>query len=144
MHLSFHSLRTGIMAHLAVLILAAMLLINLVMVKFSENDLLQTRVETGRLIILGLEKMITYGGKTWADIESNPNLKREIAQRLRMGGFSEASMVDTEGEIVFSTGSQIYGEKKSPSLSQKVLSKKNGVLIFMEAHGVSSGSHLKG
>jgi hypothetical protein len=43
-----YSLRTGILAQLTFLIIAAMLLINVVMVKFAERDLAQERLHAGR------------------------------------------------------------------------------------------------
>ncbi len=47
----FYSLRTGIVVCLTFLILSAMLLINVVMVKFAERDLIDAKVEMGRILI---------------------------------------------------------------------------------------------
>ncbi|MBW1888613.1 MAG: hypothetical protein JRI52_09740, partial [Deltaproteobacteria bacterium] len=49
MKLPTYSLRTGILAQLIFLIISAMLLINVVMVKFAERDLIEAKVKTGRL-----------------------------------------------------------------------------------------------
>ncbi|MCP4668278.1 MAG: hypothetical protein GY849_18195, partial [Deltaproteobacteria bacterium] len=47
MRFPFYSLRTGILAQLAILIVSAMLLINVVMVKFAEKDLFRAKLQTG-------------------------------------------------------------------------------------------------
>ena len=58
MRFPFYSLKTGILTHLAFLIIAAMLLINVVMIKFSEKDLIQAKIEAGRLLLHVLEKKV--------------------------------------------------------------------------------------
>jgi len=54
-----YSLRTGILAQLIFLIVSAMLLINVVMVKFAERDLIEAKVKRGRLLIQALEIHLT-------------------------------------------------------------------------------------
>ncbi|MBW1721145.1 MAG: HAMP domain-containing protein [Deltaproteobacteria bacterium] len=56
---SFYSLRTGILVELIFLILAAMLLINVVMVKFAERDLIQARVQSSRIVFHAIEQRLT-------------------------------------------------------------------------------------
>jgi len=57
-----YSLRTGILAQLTFLIIAAMLLINVVMVKFAERDLTQEKLHTGRLLVRAVEQNL---GPSW-------------------------------------------------------------------------------
>ena len=61
-----YSLRTGILAQLTFLIIAAMLLINVVMVKFAERDLTQEKLHAGRLLIRAVEQTLgpQVAGKT--------------------------------------------------------------------------------
>lgn len=58
MRLPFYSLRTGILAELTFLIVAAMLLINVVMVKFAETNLIEAKSHAARLFIQVLEKHV--------------------------------------------------------------------------------------
>ena len=52
MRLPFSGLRAGILVELIFLIIAAMLLVNVVMIKFSERDLIDA-VTTGGIIMIG-------------------------------------------------------------------------------------------
>ena len=80
MRLPVYSLRTGILTQLIFLIIAAMLLINVVMVKFSERDLIRAKVQESELLIHALEQLLTVrlpGGKI--DISSHILLpKRKV------------------------------------------------------------------
>jgi len=115
----FYSLRTGVLAHLAFLIVSAMLLINVVMVKFSEKDLIEAKLQTGRLLLHAMEQKvgnhITNQHRTWAHLESDPRFKNEVKQLLRAGDFSGVLLVNRDGAKVFDYGS--WGERQQEVLS---------------------------
>jgi two-component system NtrC family sensor kinase len=130
----FYSLRTGILAHLAFLIVSAMLLINVVMVKFSERDLVQAKINTGRLLLHTLahkvEYQLTNGQKKWADLGSDPQLERDISQLLQVGGVSEALVVNREGMRTFTTGSWGGAVNEALSISREALATGKWSLDF--------------
>ena len=119
MRFPFYSLRTGVLAHLAFLIVSAMLLINVVMVKFSEKDLIEAKLQTGRLLLHAMEQkvgnQITNQHATWAHLESDRRFKKEINMLLRAGGFSGALVVNRDGAKVLGYGS--WGEREREGLS---------------------------
>jgi signal transduction histidine kinase len=114
----YYSLRTGIVASLTFLILSAMLLINIVMVKFTERDLIDTKVEMGRLIIHAIGQRVGYESinrhEGMIGLASDPRFNYEIAQLLRMGGYSSALMVSSTGAKLFGVGS--WGKQEEDAL----------------------------
>ena len=96
-----------------------MLLINVVMVKFSEKDLIEAKLQTGRLLLNAIEhkvgNQITNQHGTWTYLESNRRFKKEINQLLRTGGFSGVLMVNRDGAKVLGYGS--WGEREQEGLS---------------------------
>ena len=134
MRLPFYSLRTGVLTYLAFLIICAMLLINVVMVKFTERDLIRTRLSTGRLILHTLEQKagreIAGLHKTWDELSSTPRFKKETAHLLGAGGYSGVLVINSEGRKVFSSGPWGKAEKKALSLSREALLTKKPLSSF--------------
>ncbi len=115
MRFPFFSLRTGILAYLGFLIVTAMLLVNVVMVKFEERDLVEAKLETGRLLLHILTRQI--GEKIgpqqieWdRSLPEHPFLE-EVRELVRRGGFSDALIVNREGAKLFDTGSWASGPR---------------------------------
>lgn len=102
-----YSLRTGILAQLTFLIIAAMLLINVVMVKFAERDLIQERLQTGRLLIRAVEQSLgpLVAGKarkiTEADLDFD--FRKGVSRMLVDSGFSDILIISHEGNRIFTT-----------------------------------------
>jgi len=92
-----------------------MLLINVVMIKFAEKDLIETRVKTGYLLIQTIGQRAGYEmtrrGDPLKRLASDLPFKREIHQILEKGGFSKALMVSSEGVRLFSVGPWEAGGK---------------------------------
>ncbi|MGE5839142.1 MAG: sensor histidine kinase, partial [Deltaproteobacteria bacterium] len=103
-----YSLRTGILAQITFLIIAAMLLINVVMVKFAERDLTQERLLTGRLLIRAVEQNLglLMAGKSRKMTESDLDFdfRRGVSQMLADSGYSDILIIDPEGNRIFTTG----------------------------------------
>jgi signal transduction histidine kinase len=108
LRLPFSGLRAGILTQLIFLIIAAMLLINMAMVKFSERDLLQAKVNSGRLLIYALEQHIRHllvdMKSPLEKLDSDPQFKRRVTQLLVGGGFSDIVIIDRTGNPVFRAG----------------------------------------
>lgn len=86
-----------------------MLLINAVMVKFSERYLIREKVNTGRLLIHALEQNIVYlldhKEEKLKEVGSDPQFKRGAAQLLAAGGFADLIIIDHMINPVFTNGS---------------------------------------
>ena len=84
MRISFYSLRAGILAYLVFLIVCAMLLINVVMVKLTERDLIQKKADSGRLMLNALGKWVEKRNvnreNKREDFLIGPQLESEIKQ----------------------------------------------------------------
>ena len=124
-----YSLRTGILAQLVFLIISAMLLINVVMVKFSEKDLTRARVGAGRLIIRAIEQTLTRvassGRKRAGEVDLSPRYQRNITQLMADGEFSHILIIGPLGNKVFATGSPPEGVEQAESFAGKAL--KTGI-----------------
>ncbi len=135
MRFPFYSLRTGIVACLTFLILSAMLLINVVMVKFAERDLIDAKVEMGRLLIHTIGQRVVYETisrhKVLNGLGSIPRFNKEIAQLLRMGGYSSALVVSSTGARLFGLGS--WGKREEDALvrSREALARQKSSLEFL-------------
>jgi signal transduction histidine kinase len=121
-----YSLRTGILAQLTFLIIAAMLLINMVMVKFAERDLTQERLHTGRLLIRAVEQNLgpVLAGKnrkiTEADLDFD--FRKGVGRMLADSGFSDILIINQEGNKVFMTDTSFEAEDQSLVSSREALS----------------------
>jgi len=102
------------MAELMFLIMAAMLLIDVVIVKFAERDLVNARLEAGQLFVHAIEQslwqMVQPEGTGLENVELDPQFRKGIERMLSASGFSHVLMVDREGNRFFSTDSAIGSE----------------------------------
>ena len=107
MKIPIYSLRTGIMAELMFLIVAAMLMIDLVIVKFAERDLVNARLDAGQLFIRAVEQslgqMLRLRGTGIGNTEPDPQLRTGIERMVSASGFSQVVVVDREGKRLFSS-----------------------------------------
>ena len=111
-----------------------MLLINVVMVKFAERDLIDAKVEMGRLLMHTIGQTVAYetisGHKVLSGPGSAPRARKEIARLLRMGGYSNVLVVGSTGTRLFSLGA--WGKREEDALirSKKALTGKKSSLEF--------------
>jgi two-component system, NtrC family, sensor kinase len=105
---TFNRLKTVIMTSLAFLILSAMLLIHVVTAKLNERDLINARIQSGRLllqsvsIILSDQPLIRNVGRKKKRLGTD--FGRHIVSLLHMGEFSGIMIRDRKGSTVFSNG----------------------------------------
>jgi len=120
-----YSLRTGILAQLIFLIISAMLLINVVMVKFAERDLIEAKVKTGRFLIQALELHLTNllvdNRKSLKKIDADSQFKRHVEQLIAGGGFSEAVIINRGGNLTFISGSSAEVKGRGQSLAMEAM-----------------------
>lgn len=103
MRLPSLGLRAGIIAQLSFLILIAMLLCDVVMIKFAERDLLKARVDAGRLLAASLRGLHGESGAIPAE---------KAGPLLEAAGFSSAFMVDRDGKVLAEAGSITDGDRR--------------------------------
>ena len=121
-----YSLRTGILAQLTFLIIAAMLLINVVMVKFAERDLTQERLHTGRLLIRAVEQTLgpLAAGKTrkLTEADLDVGFRKGVSRMLADSGFSDLLIINPEGKKIFTTDSTSEPEDQGLVSAREALS----------------------
>jgi len=136
--LPLYSLRAGILTQLIFLIVAAMLLINVVMVKFSERDLIQTRVAAGRLLVHAIEQnadyLLSHNHGSLSDLSLYPEFEKNIIQLQDDAGFSSTLIVDNGGTQVFFACP--YDEERSASPAFVIQSTRTGAWS-VQYNGVS-------
>jgi len=115
-----NSLRISILAQLAFLIVAAMLLISVVMLKFQERALIQGKLKQGHLLMEALRlRFKEVRVATSEDRERGPEKsleKSEIARLIRTAGFSGTGLMDRQGTVFFASG--LSGEIKKRGIAQ--------------------------
>ena len=104
----FNRLKTVIMTSLAFLILSAMLLIHVVTAKLNERDLINARIQSGRLllqsvsIILSDQPLIRNANRNSKRLGAD--FKKHVISLLHAGRFSGIVIKDAKGSTVFSHG----------------------------------------
>lgn len=122
------------MSNLIFLIVAAMLLINVVMVKFSERDLIQERLRSGRLLIRALEQnvgyLLTRKKMKLKLLGSDPQFQRSMAKLLAEGEFSGAMILNQTGDPVFTAGALVGARERGSSLARQAMETGIGGVEF--------------
>jgi two-component system NtrC family sensor kinase len=95
------------MAQLTFLIVAAMLLINVVMLKFAERDLVDAKVDAGQLVIYALEQnlqnIISHRDANLAELETDSQFRKSVNVLLAGSEFADLLIVDAKGKKVFAS-----------------------------------------
>lgn len=95
MRIPFFSLRASVIAQLSLLILAAMLLCDVVMIRFAERDLIRARIREARILCLALE-----GRLSGVEGLEKGELQLPARRLLRETAFDSILVVDRTGEVV--------------------------------------------
>ncbi|MBN1627491.1 MAG: HAMP domain-containing protein [Deltaproteobacteria bacterium] len=128
---SFSGLRTGILAQVLFLIIAAMLLVNLVMLSLSQRSLIQSKTDAGKILVqslsLNLGRIIEASDKPLNIILQNSEFKKDIESLLSTGGFQDFVILDINGNPFLSTDLPAEDNKNLSSLA----------MISMQGNGIS-------
>jgi len=131
---SFYSLTTGILAYLTFLILSSMLLINVVMMKFAERDLIQAKGKTGELFLQMIAQTVGCEAcddkKKLLDLETNIYLKKYIKSQLQASGFDNLIILNSEKENIFTINYSNIAENEVTRAALKALETKETVFSF--------------
>lgn len=95
MRIPFFSLRVSVIIQLSVLIVAAMLLCDAVMIRFAERDLIRARIREARMVALALE-----GRMAGIEAAKSGALRAQARDLLRETGFQMILVTDSFGETI--------------------------------------------
>jgi len=109
----FNRLKTVIMTSLAFLILSAMLLIHVVTAKLNERDLINARIQSGRLLLQSVEIVLSnqkLNRNMWVGKKHlGTDFSKHIGSLLQMAEFSGIIIKGRKGSTIFSHGQ--WGEQ---------------------------------
>jgi two-component system NtrC family sensor kinase len=110
---------------LVFLIVAAMLLINVVMVRLAERDLIRAKLDSGRLLVHALEQNLTHfvesGTGKLSAINSDTVFQKVISRLMPYSGFSDVVIINADGEKLFTTRPPGEEEGKALSLAREAV-----------------------
>ncbi len=129
----FNSLKIGILIYLTLLIASAMLLINIVMIKLAEQDLVKKKLDAARTVLCYMDQkvkdwILIHG--TWSDFQEDYNSISNMQQLLCIEAFDGALFVDDKGKKVLEIGQCGKQEFPALSLARQTLRMKRGRPIF--------------
>ncbi len=112
--LPFRGLKTGVLAILVILIVSAMILVDVVMIKVAEADLISARIREGTLLLRLIPASIRINAEDHASLYAKGN----IENALQLAGFSEVLIrsADTEAEKTIGTWGSAIQEARSDAL----------------------------
>jgi len=111
-----------------------MLLINVIMVKFAERDLIRARISSGRLLIRALEQnlgqQINHKKTELAKIRLDPLIRGGITGLLTEGDFAGATIVDRKGNLFFTEGTLAEAGDHYTSITRDAMETGIGTVNF--------------
>jgi len=105
MKISVYSLKTGIFLTLALILALAMMLLDIVMIRMTEKDLLRAEIQRGKVIISSIEQTLITGlqGQISGYHGRAYPLRRNISELVNDGLLSAALILDHSGDILLET-----------------------------------------
>jgi two-component system NtrC family sensor kinase len=136
----FYGLRAVILTQLIFLIVAAMLLVNVVMLNFHQRDLINAKVDMGKLLISVLAqntgRFLETGERGVKGLDSDITFKRDISELLAGGGYSGLIIVDHSGEPAFSANLSSETRQRSLNLARIAMETMEWSVNY---HGITRG-----
>jgi len=131
-----YGLRAGILTQLIFLIIAAMLLINVAMIKFWERDLINEKLKRSRSLINVLEY---YSNRTIGQGRLTPDFQERAIQIESMltsffpeDDYKGLLIINEKGDLIFSLGIEREHQDKAIQNARKAMSSG---MFFNEYHG---------
>lgn len=109
MRIPFFSLKASVIAQLSFLILAAMLLCDVVMIRFAERDLIRAKIREARILAIALEGVAGTRGY------ERESFRAPARNLLVETGFESALVVDRMGEVILDAKGGQDGERGIPA-----------------------------
>lgn len=109
MRIKFYGLRTGILTQLLFLIIAAMLLVNVAMLNLFQNNLIQLKADTGKLLIhsLGLHvgQLTEASNQPLNTLFPDKEIEKDINDISTKGDYPDLVIIDAHGNTILSSSS---------------------------------------
>jgi signal transduction histidine kinase len=121
MKLSAYSLKTGIFAILVIILLLAMILLDIVVIRIAERDLLKAEIKRGIVLLRTIEQDMVTSYKKQAAIYPTYKSLRHLLDETR---FSAAIIMNGYGKVLFET--EIRQEDRKTLVSQARKSLQSG------------------
>jgi len=104
-NLSAYSLKTGVFATLVFVLVLAMLLLDIVMIKMAEQDMITAEKKKGMLLLRSVRQTLTsaYEGNAEPAMNTASPFFRGLPQVLEETDLSDFLIVGTSGTPVFET-----------------------------------------
>ena len=111
-----------------------MLLINVVMVKFAERDLIRARIRSGQLLIRALEQnlgqLINHKKTELGNLSLDLQFRGSMTKLLGEGDFAGSTIVDRKGNLIFTTGSLAEAGEHYTSITRDAMETGIGSVNF--------------
>lgn len=127
-------LRAGILTQLIFLIVAAMLLINVVILKLYEKDLIKAREQAGRLLVLSVENylriILPEGVKDLKTFEADTDFSAILHGMVAASGYSDLVIINSAGEPVFKAGFKEDSKQFAVTMAMSAMITSTGSVNF--------------
>jgi two-component system, NtrC family, sensor kinase len=115
MKISIYSLKTGIFLILVLILVVAMILLDIVMIRMTEKDLLRAEIRRGKAMVSFFDQALIIGFQE--QISGNHGieypLRRNISKLVDEGLLSAALILDHSGDILFETALLTEAKRKT-------------------------------
>ena len=116
MRLPYYSLKTGIFIILVIILLAAMILLDIVMVSMAEKDMVRLEIKNGVMLLQSIEEEIRSG---FNKNEFNRFPHQRLKCLLDNKHLLSAVILNLNGKIVFETKTAEVERKRLLSMARK-------------------------
>ena len=126
MKLTAYGLKAGIFVILVVILVLAMIILDIVMIKLTERDMVKAEIKKGRIILRTIEQnMVTiYEKQTYGDIGKGSPFHQNLHHLLDETHVSAAVIINDYGRVVYET--EIGEEERKTLLTLAGKSLKGG------------------
>lgn len=126
MKLSAYSLKTGIFLILVIILVVAMILVDIVMIRMTERDMLDAEIRNGTVILRTIEQSIVtnYKKRASAKIDEGYAFYPDLHHLLDEAYLSAAIIINSSGRILFKTQGGEEERKTLLNLANKSLQKR--------------------
>ena len=130
MRLSAYSLKTGIFTILVIILFSAMMLLDIVIIKIAERNMLGTEIQRGRVLLHTIEQGMPINNQPYGSIEPRYPPHRDLHQALYEIRQSSAVIINTYGRILFEAERRAEKRKTLLSLAKKTLQTRENALFI--------------
>jgi signal transduction histidine kinase len=114
-----------------------MLLINVVMVKFAERDLIAAKVQSGHLLVEAVSQAVghplRFTGTVPSTMDPSSDIHQNLVRLLTKASFPDATIVNSQGEVIFPAVSYLDTMRLNASLAREAMETGSSSVNFAGA-----------